>query len=58
MNQAYNKNVYYVGLWVDNGICYIDISIRVSNKKQALIMGLLNNQLAIYSNKKNESIYL
>ena len=58
MKQAYNKNVYYVGLWVDNGICYIDISIRVSNKKQALIMGLLNNQLAIYSNKKNESIYL
>ena len=58
MKQAYNKNAYYVGLWVDNGICYIDISIRVSNKKQALIMGLLNNQLAIYSNKTNESIYL
>ena len=58
MKQIYNKNVYYVGLWVDNNICYIDISIRISNKKQALIMGLYNNQFAIYSNKKNESIYL
>lgn len=58
MKKTYNKNVYYVGLWVDNGICYIDISIRVSSKKDALIIGMCNNQLAIYSNKKNESIYL
>lgn len=58
MKQIYNKNVYYVGLWVDNGICYIDISIRVSSCKIAKLYGLINNQKAVYDNRKNESIYL
>lgn len=58
IKQAYNKNVYYVGLWVDNGMCYIDISMRIATKKEAIIMGLCNSQLAIFNNRKNESIYL
>lgn len=52
------KNIYYVGLWLNDNICYIDISMRIATKKEAIIMGLCNSQLAIFNNRKNESIYL
>lgn len=48
----------YLGAWIDEGITYIDISILVDNKKDALEMGKINNQLAIYDIENNESIYL
>lgn len=48
----------YLGAWIDEGITYIDISILVENKEDALQLGKINNQLAIYDIENNESIYL
>ena len=48
----------YLGAWIDEGITYIDISVLVENKEDAMELGKINNQLAIYDIQKNESIYL
>ena len=48
----------YLGAWIDEGITYIDISVLVENKSDALELGKVNNQLAIYDIQNNESIYL
>lgn len=48
----------YLGAWIDEGITYIDISVLVENKEDAMELGKINNQLAIYDIENNESIYL
>lgn len=48
----------YLGAWIDEGIVYIDISVLVENKDDAMELGKINNQLAIYDIENNESIYL
>ena len=48
----------YLGAWIDEGITYIDISVLVENKEDALELGKINNQLAIYDIENNGSIYL
>lgn len=48
----------YLGAWIDEGITYIDISVLVENKEDAIELGKVNNQLAIYDIQNNESIYL
>lgn len=48
----------YLGAWIDEGITYIDISVLVENKGDAMELGKINNQLAIYDIENNESIYL
>lgn len=48
----------YLGAWIDEGVTYIDISVLVENKGDAMEMGKINNQLAIYDIQNNESIYL
>lgn len=48
----------YLGAWIDEGIVYIDISVLVENKEDALELGKINNQIAIYDIQNNESIYL
>lgn len=37
----------YLGVWIDDGKAYIDISHRVATKKQAMIRGRELNQLTI-----------
>ena len=37
----------YLGVWIDNGQVYIDISYRASTKKQAMEAGRALNQLSI-----------
>lgn len=53
-----NKNNMYIGLWLDNNIMYIDISINIEDKTEALEFGKYNKQLAIYDLENNDSIYL
>lgn len=53
-----DNNNLYVGLWLDNDIMYIDISIHIINKVEALEFAKYNKQLAIYDLKNNDSIYL
>lgn len=53
-----DKNNMYIGLWFDNNIMYIDISINIIDKVEALEFGKYNKQLAVYDLKNNDSIYL
>ena len=48
----------YIGLWIDNGLLYIDISKHYKNKKEAIKTGIKNKQIAIYDIANNKSIYL
>ena len=48
----------FVGLWLDNGILYFDLSRVYSDKKKALKEGALNAQLAIYDIARQQSIYI
>jgi hypothetical protein len=53
-----DKNNIYLGLWLDSNIMYIDISVNIIDKVEALEFGKYNKQLAIYDLKNNDSIYL
>lgn len=53
-----DKNNMYIGLWLDSGVMYIDISINIIDKVEALEFGKYNKQLAIYDLVNNDSIYL
>ena len=37
----------YLGVWIDNGNAYIDISIRIATKHNAMAMGRELNQFSI-----------
>lgn len=53
-----NDNNLYVGIWLENGIIYVDLSLWFLEKDTALEIGKKNRQLAIYDLKENKSIYL
>lgn len=53
-----NKRNYYIGLWVDDNLIYLDISKHYTSKNQAVKVGIDNEQLAIYDIKNQSSIYL
>lgn len=53
-----DNNNLYIGLWLDGGIMYIDLSINIKDKVEALEFGKKNRQLAIYDLVNNDSIYL
>lgn len=53
----------YIGGWLDTQSdspfnFYMDISVNIQDKEQALKIARENGQLAIYDIEKNESIYL
>lgn len=53
-----DRDNLYIGLWLDNNIMYIDISINIQDKTEALEFAKYNRQLAIYDLMNNDSIYL
>ena len=53
-----DKKGLYVGLWLDNEIMYIDVSIHIIDYMEALEVARNNDQKAIYDLQKNNSIYL
>ena len=53
-----NKKGLFIGLWLDNDILYIDVSIHIINYLKALEVARNNEQKAIFDLKNNESIYL
>ena len=53
-----NRKNYILGTWIDAGILYIDINKIEMNYTRAVQFGKSQNQLAIYDNIKNESIYI
>lgn len=52
------KKNYYIGLWIDQDIIYLDISKHYKDKQNAIEAGIENNQMAIWDIKKGESIDL
>lgn len=44
------------GVWVENGRYYIDISKRVSTKREAVEIGNAHNQLSIYRWRGNQAV--
>lgn len=48
----------FIGLWVDNGLVYLDISKHMIDYNRALEVARNNEQLAIFDLKKKDSIYL
>lgn len=53
-----NKKGLFIGLWLDNDIMFIDVSIHIIDYLEALEVARDNDQLAIYDLKNNDSIYL
>lgn len=53
-----NKKDVYLGTWIDNNIVYLDTSICVQDKEEALKIAKSSGELAIYDIEKGESIYL
>lgn len=45
--QKLSRRGEYLGVWIDNGRVYIDISYRASTKKQAMDAGRELNQLSV-----------
>ena len=48
----------FVGLWVENGKIYIDISIKIDDLKNAVKFGKEKNQLSIFNWSTKNCIYL
>lgn len=53
-----DRNDLYIGLWLDDNIMYVDISININDKIEALEFAKYNRQLAIFDLVNNDSIYL
>ena len=53
-----DKRGLYVGLWIEDDVLYIDVSIHIIDYVKALEVARNNDQKAIYDLKKNDSIYL
>lgn len=52
------KDNQKLGLWIDNGIIYFDISEIVPSVSEAINKGLNRNQIAVFDFDNAESIYI
>ncbi len=52
------RDNYFIGTWIYEGKIYLDISINLSSKSEAIKAGKKNNQLAIYDIVNCKSINL
>ena len=53
-----DKKGLFIGLWLEDDILYIDVSVHIINYLRALEVARNNEQKAIYDLEKNDSIYL
>jgi len=56
-NELTNCTDYYGG-WVDDGIVYLDVSRRFSDRVECLVFAAENNQLAYFNCERAETVYL
>ena len=47
----------FVGIWIENGKAYVDISERITTKRRALELGKERNQISIYDWKNQKVAY-
>ena len=52
------KKGQFCGLWIDEGYIYIDISVRIADRLDAVIIGERLNQKSIYDWKNDNCIML
>ena len=52
------KDNNFLGSWVENGIVYLDVSEQISDKRRAIEVGMLRNQLAIFDANSSQVISL
>ena len=45
-----------LGIWIDEGRAYVDMSERISNYKHALKVGRDRNQISVWSWNKGEAV--
>lgn len=45
-----------LGIWIDDGKVYIDHSVRLTNKQQALVYGKAHNQISIWDWQNSKAI--
>lgn len=45
------------GVWLENGIYYVDHSFRVKTKKEAISIGKLHNQISVYGWQRGNLAY-
>lgn len=48
----------FVGVWIDNGKAYLDVSVRYNDREAACYAGILSDQKAIYDNANAVAIHL
>ena len=53
-----DKKGLYIGLWLEDDIMFVDVSIHIIDYLEALEIARNNDQLAIFDLKKKDSIYL
>ena len=47
----------FVGIWIDSGVAYIDISEHINSKKTALRVGRERAQISIFDWQNGDCIY-
>lgn len=54
----FDSRLKYLGLWIDEGKIYIDVSVCFSELKLAEFFGVINNQSAVYDVVNEKTIML
>lgn len=54
INNIQDKKGLFVGVWLDGGFYYVDYSINIIDKVEALEFGKKNKQISIYNIKDNK----
>ena len=49
---------HFLGIWVENDTAYLDVSVMVRLKAEALELAKEKNQLAIFDLRKLETVYV
>lgn len=53
-----DKNGLYVGVWLEDGYYYVDYSINIIDRVEALEFGKKNKQISIYDIKEDNCLYI
>jgi hypothetical protein len=54
----YPSSSEYIGIWINEGIMYFDISEHIEDLEEAILCGIKNEQIAIWNIHRSESILL
>jgi hypothetical protein len=56
--EEFSSDKSFVGLWIDNGKAYLDVSVKYNDLETACYVGIINDQKAIYDNANAVAIHL